>query len=125
VREQAAERIEIRMKTINLDGAVMCVSSTDDRGVVDAKTRLHFAQKGSRVFARYDGGTVTRGCLVGTLSGQELIFRYTQLEGSGKIHGGRSICEVQRTAQTGVRVIEHFTWRTRSGSGTNIFDEIR
>lgn len=66
-----------------------------------------------------------RGCLVGTLSGSELVFRYTQLEDSGQIHGGRSVCAVQRTAQTGFRVIEHFTWGTRSGSGTNIFDEIR
>jgi hypothetical protein len=82
------------------------VSSTDDRGVVDAKTRLYFAQKGSRVFARYGRGSVTRGCLVGTLSGSELGFRYTQLEDSGQIHGGRSICEVQRTAQTGFRVID-------------------
>ena len=103
----------------------MCVSSTDDQGVVDAKTRLYFTQEGSRVFARYDGGSVTRGCLVGTISGSKLVFRYTQLERSGQIHGGRSICEVQRTAQTGIRVIEHFAWRTRSGSGTNIFDEIR
>jgi hypothetical protein len=114
----------MHMKAINLDGVVMYVSSTDDRGVVDAKTRLYFAQKGSRVFARYGGGSVTRGCLVGTLSESELVFRYTQLEDSGQIHGGRSICEVQRTAQTGLRVIEHFTWSTRSGSGINLFDEI-
>lgn len=115
----------MHMKAINLDGVVMRVSSTHDRGVVDAKTRLYFAQKGSRVFARYGGGSVTRGCLVGTLSGSELVFRYIQLEDSGQIHAGRSICEVQRTAQTGLRVIEHFTWSTRGGSGTNIFNEIR
>src|SRR5580658_2711266 len=115
----------MHMKAINLDGVVMYVSSTDDRGVVSTKTRLYFAQKGQRIFARYGGGSVTRGCLVGTLSGSELRFRYTQLEGSGQIQGGRSICEVQRTVQAGLRVIEHFTWGTCSGSGTNIFDEIR
>lgn len=36
------------MKAINLDGVVMYVSSTDHRGVVDAKTRLYFAQKKGR-----------------------------------------------------------------------------
>ena len=113
------------MKAINLDGMVMRVSSRDDHGVVDANTRLYFTQKGSRVFARYGGGLVTRGCLAGTLSGAELVFRYTQLEISGEIHGGRSTCEVQCSAQAGLRVIEHFTWGTGSGSGTNIFDEIR
>ena len=117
--------MKMHRNAINLDGAAMFVSSTDDRGVVDAKTRLYFIQEGSRVFARYGGGSVVRGCLVGALLGSELVFRYTQLEDSGHIHGGRSICEVQRNAQTGLRVIEHFTWITRSGSGTNIFDEIR
>jgi hypothetical protein len=112
-------------EAINLDRVVMYVSSTGDCGVVDSKTRLYFAQNGSGVFARYCGGSVTRGCLVGTLSGAVLVFRYTQVEDSGQIHGGRSICEVQRTAQTGLRVIEHFTWSTRTGCGTNIFDEIR
>ena len=113
------------MKAINLDGAMMYVSSTDDRGVVDAKTRLHFTQKESRVFARYAGGLVKRGCLVGTISESELVFRYTQLEDSGQIHCGRSICEVQWSQETGLRVIEHFTWSTRTGSGTNIFVEIQ
>ena len=113
------------MKAINLDGLVMCVSSTDNRGVVDANTHLYFTQKGSRVFARYGGGSVTRGCLAGTISGSKLVFRYTQLEKSGQIHGGCSICEVQCSAEAGIRVFEHFTWGTRSGSGTNIFDEIR
>jgi hypothetical protein len=113
------------MKAINLGGVVMCVSSTDDRGVVDAETRLYFTQKESRVFARYIGGSVRRGCLVGTLYGSELAFRYTQVEDSGQIHGGRSICEVQCSEQGGLRVVEHFTWATRSGSGTNIFEKIR
>jgi hypothetical protein len=113
------------MRAMNLDGAVMYVSSTDDRGVVDAKTRLYFIQKGSRVFARYAGGRVKRGCIVGTISESELVFRYTQLEGSGQIHCGRSVCEVQWSEEAGLRVIEHFTWSSRCGGGTNIFAEIR
>lgn len=103
----------------------MYVSSTDDCGVVDAKTRLHFVQKGTRVFARYAGGRVKRGCIVGTISESELVFRYTQLEDSGQIHGGRSVCEVQCSQEDGLRVIEHFTWSTRRGGGTNVFAQIR
>ena len=33
-------------EAINLDRVVMYVSSTGDRGVVDSKTRLYFAQNG-------------------------------------------------------------------------------
>jgi hypothetical protein len=109
---------------MNLDQVVMYVSSTADQGVVGQGTRLRFSQKGSRVTARYDGGAVSRGCLVGTLSGSQLIFRYVQVEASGEIHGGRSVCDVDRQPDGRVRIQEHFVWRTRSGSGTNVFEEM-
>lgn len=113
------------MTTINLDGVLMYVSSTDQQGVVGAETTLRFVQKGAAVFARYSGGSVQRGCLVGTLAGSELAFRYAQREASGDIHGGRSRCDVSRLSDGRLRIVEHFSWETRVGSGTNVFDEIR
>ena len=109
---------------MNLDGKVMYVSATASQGVVGAETRLRFHQKGSRVLARYSGGAVSRGCLVGRLNGAKLVFRYAQVEASGDIHGGTSVCEVVRRTDGRTRIVEHFTWATRSGSGTNVFDEI-
>lgn len=50
---------------ISLDGLSMYVSSTAAQGVVDSDTRLHFIQRGHRVAARYSGGSVKRGWLVG------------------------------------------------------------
>jgi hypothetical protein len=88
-------------------------------------TRLHFRQEGQKVLGRYSGGSVKRGLLVGEVEGEELRFRYTQVETSGEIHGGRSRCDVQRLPDGRTRILEHFTWRTRPGSGTNVFDEIR
>jgi hypothetical protein len=108
---------------INLDGVEMRVTSTAATGVVGAGTRLHFAQRGNRVIARYSGGAVARGWLVGRLSGSELVFRYTQREEAGAIHAGRSICQVEHLGDGRTRIIEHFTWSTRTGSGTNVFDE--
>ena len=109
---------------MNLDQLVMYVSSTADEGVVGQGTRLRFLQKGSRVMARYDGGAVSRGRLVGTISGSQLVFRYVQVEASGEIHGGRSVCEVSRQSDGRIRIDEHFVWRTRPGSGTNVFEEM-
>jgi hypothetical protein len=109
---------------MNLDQVVMYVSSTADEGVVGQGTHLRFLQKGSRVMARYDGGAVSRGCLVGTLSGSQLVFRYVQVEASGEIHGGRSVCELGRQSDGRIRIEEHFVWRTRPGSGTNVFEEM-
>jgi len=109
---------------MNLDGLVMYVSSTAERGVVGSDTRLRFFQTGPRVLGRYSGGAVSRGVLVGRLTGAQLVFRYAQVEVSGEIHGGRSRCDVERTPDGRTRIIEHFTWRTRQGSGTNTFDEL-
>ncbi|HEY7111409.1 MAG TPA: hypothetical protein VIA45_00635 [Thermoanaerobaculia bacterium] len=112
------------MTARNLDGVTMSVRSADDRGVVDADTRLVFRQRGARVLGRYRGGRILRGVLAGALEGPVLTFRYLQVEASREIHGGRSICEVARTEDGRLRVVEHFRWTTRDGSGTNVFDEM-
>ena len=109
---------------MNLDGLVMFVSSTAERGVVDSGTRLRFFQNGRRVRARYGGGRVLRGCLAGRISGSELRFRFLQVEAPGEIHGGASVCQVRRRANGRIRILENFTWRTRAGSGINVFDEV-
>jgi hypothetical protein len=109
---------------IDLDGLHMYVSSTAANGVVDSSTRLHFTQRGSKVAARYSGGNVTRGWLIGRLAGAELTFRYAQREASSDLHHGHSVCSIDRLADGHIRITERFTWASRSGSGTNVFDEI-
>lgn len=108
---------------MNLDGRVMTVSGTAPTGVVGAGTLLEFVQLGGRVLGRYSGGRVIRGCLVGRIEGAEFAFRYLQREDSGELHGGQSRCEVQPLDDGRLRLIEHFAWSTREGSGVNIFDE--
>lgn len=76
------------------------------------------------MFGRYQGGTVRRGYLVGTLLGAVLHFRYAQVEVAGHVHGGRSICDIERRSDGLLRLHEHFTWETRAGSGTNRFDQV-
>ena len=108
--------------SLYLDGVVMRVSATAKSGVIDSATRLRFVQRGARVLGRYGGGSVLRGYLVGTIEGTRLRFRYTQCEASGEIHGGASTCDVIRQSDGGLRILEHFRWRTREGSGTNVFE---
>jgi hypothetical protein len=110
---------------MNLDGLKMYVSSTADIGVVGAGTLLHFTQKGDRVLARYSGGSIKRGCLVGEMADGGISFRYTQLEASGEIHGGSSVCDLVALPDGRTRIVEHFTWRTRVGSGDNVFDQVQ
>ena len=110
---------------MNLNGLTMYVSHTADIGVVGSGTLLHFTQKDSRVLAHYSGGSIRRGILVGEVEGERLCFRYTQVEAAGEIHGGRSVCDVVTLPDDRIRIIERFTWRTREGSGENVFDELR
>jgi hypothetical protein len=107
----------------NLDGVTMFVSGTASNGVVDTETRLHFRQKGARVYAHYSGGRIARGLLVGRWIGEELHFRYAQREADGAVHGGASVCDVLEHAGR-LRIVEHFAWSTRVGTGVNVFDEV-
>jgi hypothetical protein len=107
----------------NLDGVTMFVSGTASNGVVDAETRLRFRQKGARVFARYSGGKIARGMLVGRWIDEKLHFRYAQREADGAIHGGASVCDVLEHDGRR-RIIEYFAWSTRVGTGVNVFDEV-
>jgi hypothetical protein len=109
---------------MNLDGTSFYVAETAALGVVSCETRLELVQRGSRVFGRYHGGTIRRGRLMGRVTGAALQFRYVQQEASGAIHAGESTCWIERDANERLMLREHFTWRTREGSGTNLFIQI-
>lgn len=102
----------------------MFVSRTAEVGVVSQETRLDFSQRGSRVWARYSGGKVRRGWLVGRWVAEALHFRYAQCEDSHEIHAGHSVCNLERLPDGRLRLFEHFDWKTRASSGLNIFDEM-
>lgn len=109
---------------MNLDRTQFRVSSTAANGVVSSETHLALTQRGVRILGRYSGGSILRGYLVGTLTGTVLQFRFTQREVAGQIHGGRSVCELERLANGQLRLHEHFTWTTRVGAGINTFDQV-
>jgi hypothetical protein len=109
---------------MTLDGKTFRVTATAAGGVVSSDTRLHLKQRGPRVLGRYCGGTIARGYLIGGLSGSGLSFRYAQTEADGHVHGGRSLCDLHQLPDGRLLISEHFTWETRAGSGTNLFEEI-
>jgi hypothetical protein len=86
----------------------MHVVSTAEEGEVNAETLFEFAQDGSVVSARYAGGHVRIGYLVGTVSAEGIRFRYAQVDMDGRLDGGYSICELSRMADGRIRLQEHF-----------------
>lgn len=109
---------------MNLNGLCFQVSATATVGVVSSDTRLALLQRGIRIFGRYQGGSIRRGRLIGSIKGHTMYFRYSQRETAGEIHGGRSICFLEHLSDGRLRIREHFTWKTRDGSGVNIFDQV-
>ncbi|MCM3874731.1 MAG: hypothetical protein ND895_28895 [Pyrinomonadaceae bacterium] len=108
---------------LSLDGVRMRVVSTAEGGEVNPETLFEFAQDGLVVSARYSGGKVRLGYLVGTMSADVLRFRYAQVDDSGRLDGGHSTCEIGRMVNGRIQLVEHFVWDSRVGSGTNVFEE--
>lgn len=111
-------------KLLSLNGRQMRVVSTAERGEVNTETLFEFTQDGSVISARYAGGKVRLGYLVGAMSAEGLRFRYVQVDNSGRLDSGYSTCEIRRTAEGRMQLVEHFKWDSREGSGINIFEEV-
>jgi hypothetical protein len=107
-----------------LDGKLMRAVNTADAGEVNRDTLFLFRQRGATVWARYSGGSVELGYLVGTLAANRLTFRYSQVDHRGAVHGGRSVAELTPLSDGRVRLLEHFQWESRDGSGTNVLEEV-
>jgi hypothetical protein len=115
------------MTSSGLHGRRMRVTSTDSGGVVSGETILEFEQTGDVVSARYRGGTIVDGYLVGKLdpTGTSLRFCYVQADSRGNVDAGSSTGTIDEMQDGRLRLIEVFQWFTRPSRGTNVFEEIR
>lgn len=107
----------------SLDGLRMRAVVTADQGSIDTRTLFEFSQDGHMVSARYAGGSIRLGYLIGTRRENTLTFRYAQVHESAQTEAGHSIGEIRVTSKARIRVLERFTWDSRSGSGTNVLEE--
>ncbi|MGX1930151.1 hypothetical protein [Flagellimonas sp. 2504JD4-2] len=110
---------------IHLDKIKMTVVETAENGVVNDQTVFEFKQKNNFVEAKYEGGKILAGFLVGVLKDNTLKFSYCQLQTDGVLDNGTSNAELELSANGKIRLIEHFEWSSRPGeTGINVFEEI-
>jgi hypothetical protein len=114
----------VELERLDLDGMRMAVANSGVHSVVSASTVLTFEQQGNVVSARYRGGEIVDGYLIGHLEGASLMFRYVQADVSGQLDAGVSEGVLDRLADGRLRLIEHYQWLTRAEQGTNTFEEI-
>lgn len=107
-----------------LDGVRMNVTQTAAVGVVNAETIFEFSQSGDMVEARYSGGGIVVGRLIGKRTTDQIEFRYIQLTDSGVLDSGQSRCDLEVMEDGRLRLIEHFKWASREGGGVNVFEEL-
>ncbi|MCP3920474.1 MAG: hypothetical protein GY711_33520 [bacterium] len=79
---------------------------------------------GDSVLGGYSGGRIVHGSLIGVRRGSRFEFRYLQLQDDGVLDGGVSQCEIERAPDGRVRIVEHFEWESREGSGRNVIEEV-
>jgi hypothetical protein len=118
----ALERLR---STGSFDGAVMRVVRAAPNARIGPDTVFCFDLDGRRLSARYGGGAVTEGWLVGDLdpATSQARFHYLQVGVDGSAEAGESVAELDRTEDGRWRLTEHFTWSSGEGSGTNQLQE--
>jgi len=108
----------------SLHEKTMRVCGATPDSIVDASTTITFEESDGAVSARYSGGNIRLGLLVGKRSGADVVFRYAQLAADGSLDGGVSKCELSLTDDGRMRLTEHYTWESRPGGGVNVFEEV-
>lgn len=108
----------------SLDGRTFVV--VDNKvGEVDAATVFSYQEFGGVVAARYTGGAIRLGHLVGTRSGDDLDFRYVHLARHGGTASGHCRSTIEVLADGRLRLNEKWEWESREGSGTSTVEEGR
>jgi hypothetical protein len=109
----------------SLDGRRFRALANSPGGQVAAETEFVFAQEGHVVHARYRGGEITLGFLVGVAREDTIEFRYVHLDRAGAISSGRSVDTIEVLPDGRLRLHERWEWESRDGGGTSILEEVR
>jgi hypothetical protein len=108
----------------SVDGRVFVSVANDAGGDVGEETYFRFEQDGDLVHARYEGGSVRLGYLVGLHLGDRLDFRYTHVTTAGETATGHSVDRIERLGDGRLRLHEDWEWDSKPGSGSSVLEEV-
>jgi hypothetical protein len=94
-----------------------------DAGEASAATVFEYHEEDGVVWARYQGGAVRLGFLVGTRDGDHLDFRYSQLNEGGETSNGRCSTAISVLPDGRLRLSEVWAWESKPGAGTSVAEE--
>jgi hypothetical protein len=113
-----------RLPKPSFDGRVFGSVANDADGDVGNETYFWFDQRDDRIHARYSGGSIRLGHLVGHHLGKTLDFRYTHVTVDGEIATGHSTDRIERLDDGRLRLHEEWEWDSKPGSGSSVLEEL-
>ena len=108
----------------SLDGRRFRPAADVSGGDVGAETIFEYVEEDGIVHARYGGGAVRLGFLVGTREGDVVRFRYAQVRGDGSTAAGRCESRIEVLADGRLRLHETWAWESQDGAGTSVVEEV-
>lgn len=113
-----------RFSRVSVDGRVFKSVSNAADGDVGGETYFWFEQTDDLIHARYHGGSVRLGYLVGHHRGDTLDFRYTHVTTGGETATGRSVDRIEHLDDGRLRLHEEWEWDSKPGSGSSVLEEV-
>ena len=108
----------------SLDGVEMRAVDELSEGLITSATLFTFAESSSVVSARYAGGRIVLGYLIGRRTSGGIEFSYVQTDATGRIDSGQSRCDLAVLPDGRLRLTEHFQWSSLAGEGVNVLEEV-
>lgn len=93
-------------------------------GEVGSGTVFTYHEDGDLIWAEYSGGSIRRGYLVGLRTGDELDFRYVQVNDEGRSSSGHCRSTIVVLPDGRLRMDERWRWESRPGSGVSVVEEL-
>jgi hypothetical protein len=95
-----------------------------EEGEAGAETVFEYHEDGDLIWARYAGGAVHLGFLVGTREDDRLDFRYSQLNEQGETSNGRCSTTISSLPDGRLRLSEEWARESKTGSGVSVEEEV-
>lgn len=111
------------MSAPDLEGRRFRDMTDEHSGDVGADTVFEYHQDGELIWARYLGGSIRMGFVVGTRSGDDLEFRYSHVLTDGTTSNGRAESRIRVLEDGRLELHETWEWESREGSGTSVVRE--
>ena len=113
------------MSTINLDGRVFVPVENSPAGTATGETTFRFSQDGALITARYSGGPVINGHIIGHfLQADQADLLYHCVTADGDLKAGHAIATFSDLPDGRLRIDMGWRWLNGEGEGTSRYEEV-